>query len=63
MLTRTLPQFHPQAPYRGRVLLLVTGGLTAALSLISDIAVIIVLGLMGFTGMVSALRLKEVTED
>ena len=45
------------------VLLLVTGGLTAALSLISDIAVIIVLGLMGFTGMVSALRLKEVTED
>ncbi len=45
------------------VLLLVTGGITAALSLISDIAVIIVLGLMGFTGMVSALRLKEVTED
>jgi hypothetical protein len=44
------------------VLLLVTGGLTAALSLISDVAVIIVLGLMGFAGMVSAVRLQEVTE-
>ncbi|MBZ0333036.1 MFS transporter [Marinobacter sp. AL4B] len=45
------------------ILLLATGGLTAAISLISDVAVIIVLGLMGFTGMISALRLDEVTED
>ncbi|PSF06070.1 MFS transporter [Marinobacter fuscus] len=45
------------------LLLLVTGALTAAISLISDIAVILVLGLMGFAGMLSALRLEEVTED
>lgn len=44
------------------VLLLLTGGLTAAISLISDVAVIIVLGLMGLAGMISALRLEEVTE-
>ena len=45
------------------VLLLVTGAFTAAISLISDIAVILVLGLMGLAGMLSAVRLKEVTED
>ncbi len=45
------------------ILLLATGGLTAAISLISNVAVIIVLGLMGFAGMISALRLDEVTED
>ena len=45
------------------VLLLVTGGFTAAISMISDVAVILVLGLMGLAGMLSALRLKEVTED
>ncbi|HET8849679.1 MAG TPA: MFS transporter, partial [Marinobacter sp.] len=44
------------------VLLLATGGLTAAISLISDVAVILVLGLMGFAGLLSAVRLKEVTE-
>ncbi|MDO3720482.1 MFS transporter [Marinobacter sp. chi1] len=43
------------------VLLLVTGALTAAISAISEIAVILVLGLMGAGGMVSALRLKEVS--
>lgn len=43
------------------VLLLATGGLTAAISMISDIAVILVLGLMGFAGLLSAVRLKEVT--
>lgn len=45
------------------LLLLVTGGFTAALSLISEVAVILVLGLMGLAGMMSALRLKEVTEE
>ena len=45
------------------VLLLVTGAFTAAISLISDVAVILVLGLMGLAGMISAIRLKEVTED
>lgn len=45
------------------VLLLVTGGFTALISMVSDVAVIIVLGLMGFAGMVSALRLQEVTSD
>ncbi|WP_303290524.1 MFS transporter [Marinobacter sp. SS5-14b] len=45
------------------VLLLVTGAFTAAISMISDVAVILVLGLMGLAGMLSALRLKEVTED
>ncbi|RBW49336.1 MFS transporter [Marinobacter sp. F3R11] len=45
------------------ILLLVTGGFTALISLISDAAVILVLGLMGLAGTVSALRLKEVTDD
>ncbi len=45
------------------LLLLVTGACTAAISMISDVAVIIVLGLMGLAGMFSALRLEEVTED
>ena len=44
-------------------LLLATGGFTALISLISDAAVILVLGLMGMAGMFSALRLKEVTDD
>ncbi|BES70518.1 MFS transporter [Marinobacter nanhaiticus D15-8W] len=42
------------------VLLLVTGGLSALASLISATAVIILLGLMGALGTVSALRMKEV---
>ncbi|MBD3641296.1 MAG: MFS transporter [Marinobacter sp.] len=45
------------------VLLLATGGLTAAISVFSEVAVIIVLGLMGLAGMFSAIRLKEVTGD
>src|SRR5690606_34870271 len=45
------------------VLLLLTGAFTAAISMISDIAVIMVLGLMWFAGMLSALRLDEVTES
>lgn len=44
-------------------LLLATGGLTALLSLISNAAVIVVLGLMGLAGTLSAIRLKEVTDD
>lgn len=44
-------------------LLLVTGGFTALVSMVSDVAVILVLGLMGFAGMLSALRLQEVTSD
>lgn len=44
-------------------LLLATGGFTALISLISDAAVILVLGLMGLAGTFSALRLKEVTDD
>ena len=44
-------------------LLLATGGLTALLSLISNAAVIVVLGLMGLAGTFSAIRLKEVTDD
>lgn len=44
-------------------LLLVTGGLTAVISIFSDVAVILTLGLMGFAGMISAMRLKEVTND
>lgn len=44
-------------------LLLVTGGFTALISMISDVAVILTLGLMGMAGTVSALRLKEVTDD
>ncbi|QSP94633.1 MFS transporter [Marinobacter salinisoli] len=43
------------------VLLLVTGALTAALSAISEVAVILVLGLMGAAGLVSATRLREVS--
>src|SRR5699024_163921 len=39
-------------------LLLVTGGLTAVISVFSDIAVILTLGFMGFAGMISAMRLK-----
>ena len=42
------------------LLLLATGGLTALVSLVSDVAVILVLGFMGLAGTVSALRLKEV---
>lgn len=45
------------------VLLLVTGGFTALISMISDVAVILTLGFMGLAGAVSALRLKEVTGD
>lgn len=44
-------------------LLLVTGGLTAVISIFSNVAVILTLGLMGFAGMISAMRLKEVTND
>lgn len=44
-------------------LLLVTGGFTALVSMVSDVAVILVLGLMGFAGMLCALRLQEVTSD
>ncbi len=44
-------------------LLLVTGGLTAVISVFSDIAVILILGFMGFAGMISAMRLKEVTNE
>lgn len=45
------------------VLLLVTGGITALISLVSDIAVILTLGFMGLAGTLSALRLREVTTD
>ena len=44
------------------VLLLVTGGLTAWISTLSEVAVILVLGFMGLAGLVSAVRLKEVTD-
>ncbi|MDX1818199.1 MAG: MFS transporter [Marinobacter sp.] len=44
------------------VLLLVTGGITAWISTLSEVAVILVLGLMGLAGLISALRLKEVTD-
>ncbi|MDK8463666.1 MFS transporter [Marinobacter sp. SS13-12] len=44
-------------------LLLVTGGFTALISMVSDVAVILVLGLMGLAGMFNALRLQEVTSD
>ncbi|WP_417531041.1 MFS transporter [Marinobacter lipolyticus] len=44
-------------------LLLVTGGFTALISMISDIAVILTLGLMGMAGTLSAVHLKEVTEN
>jgi hypothetical protein len=43
------------------ILLLLTGGLTAAISIFSDVAVILTLGVMGLAGMISATRLKEVT--
>lgn len=43
------------------VLLLVVGGLTALISMISELAVILTLGLMGLAGAVSAVRLKDVT--
>lgn len=42
------------------LLLLVVGGLTALLSLVSNVAVILALGFMGLAGAVSAMRLKEV---
>lgn len=44
-------------------LLLITGGVTALISMASDVAVILVLGTLGLAGMVSALRLREVTSD
>ncbi len=44
-------------------LLLATGGLTALISLISEVAVILALGLMGLAGTLSAMRLKEVTDN
>lgn len=44
-------------------LLLVTGGFTALVSMISDVAVILTLGFMGLAGTFSAFRLKEVTDD
>lgn len=43
------------------LLLLVTGGVTAAISLISDVAVILFLGFMGLAGALSATRLKDVS--
>ncbi|KAA1176435.1 MFS transporter [Marinobacter salinexigens] len=45
------------------LLLLVTGGFTAWLSTISEITVIIVLGVMGAAGMIFAIRLPDVTTD
>lgn len=42
------------------LLLLVIGGLTALLSLVSNVAVILALGFMGLAGAVSAMRLREV---
>jgi hypothetical protein len=45
------------------VLLLVVGGLTALVSMISEVAVILTLGLMGLAGAMSAVRLKDVTND
>jgi hypothetical protein len=45
------------------VLLLVIGGFTALVSLASDIAVVVTLGLMGLAGAISAMRLREVTND
>ncbi|MCL7943854.1 MFS transporter [Marinobacter sp. ATCH36] len=44
------------------LLLLATGGLTALISMISETAVILLLGLMGLAGTLSAVRLKEVTD-
>jgi len=45
------------------VLLLVVGGLTALVSMISEVAVILTLGLMGLAGAMSAVRLQDVTND
>lgn len=45
------------------LILLATGGLTAALSIISEVAVILTLGLMGLAGAISAVRLKDVTNE
>ena len=45
------------------VLLLTVGGLTALVSMISEVAVILTLGLMGLAGAMSAVRLKDVTND
>lgn len=45
------------------VLLLLAGGLSALASLVSNAAVIILLGLMGLAGTLSALRLKEVEQE
>lgn len=42
------------------LLLLVIGGLTALLSLVSNVAVILMLGFMGLAGTVSAIKLEEV---
>lgn len=44
-------------------LLLLTGALTASLATVSDVAVILVLGLMGFAGMLNAARLQELSEE
>ncbi|EMP56113.1 hypothetical protein MSNKSG1_09578 [Marinobacter santoriniensis NKSG1] len=44
------------------ILLLVTGGITAWISTLSEVAVILVLGFMGLAGLLSAFRLKEVTD-
>ncbi|UZD64846.1 MFS transporter [Marinobacter sp. AN1] len=43
------------------LLLLAAGGLTALISIISEVAVILALGLMGLAGTISALRLEEVS--
>jgi len=45
------------------VLLLTVGGLTALVSMVSEVAVILTLGLMGLAGAMSAVRLKDVTND
>jgi hypothetical protein len=45
------------------VMLLVTGGLTALISMVSEVAVIFTLGLMGLAGTLSALRLQDVTNE
>ncbi|AOY86979.1 MFS transporter [Marinobacter salinus] len=45
------------------ILLLITGALTAVISTFSNVAVILTLGVMGLAGMISAMRLEEVTED
>jgi hypothetical protein len=45
------------------VLLLVTGGLTALVSMISEIAVILMLGLMRLAGAISAMKLRDVTNE